>query len=208
MTGEMLDQLCAPPIATLRVAQRVELERDAADAKLGEQLCPEGERFDVRLRFAGADDLGIQLVELAEAALLRALIAEGGAVGRDLERGILLPTFGQIGARDPGRELRPQRDRIARTIVEAVHFLRHHVGGLAHCPREHRGRLNHRDFDPLEPIQTAHAIERGDHRVEAVGVFSDQALRPPDGLRRHGHYPRLSIFAFAGKAWAALWMRA
>ena len=35
---------------------------------------------------AGADDLGVELVELAEAALLRPLVAEGGAAGRDLQR--------------------------------------------------------------------------------------------------------------------------
>ena len=43
--------------------------------------------------------------------------------------------------------------------------------------------LDHRHLDPLEAVQPAHAVERRDHRGEAVGVFSEQALRAPDGLR-------------------------
>ena len=83
----------APRVAAGDVAERVELERHALDAELGQQLRAEREQFDVGLRLARADDLGVELVELAEAALLRALVAEGGAVGRDLERRELLPAF-------------------------------------------------------------------------------------------------------------------
>ena len=112
--GEMLDQLRAPRVAAGGVAERVELEPHALDAEFGEQLRAEREQFDVGLRFGGADDLGVELVELAEAALLRALVAEGGAVGRDLERRELLPALAQIGARDPGGEFGAQRDRRRR----------------------------------------------------------------------------------------------
>ena len=58
----------------------------------------EREQFDVRLRLGGADDLGVELVELAEAALLRALVAERRTVRRDLERRELLPAFAEKGA--------------------------------------------------------------------------------------------------------------
>ena len=54
---------------------------------------------------------------------------------------------------------------------------------LAHRPREYLGRLDQRNFDPLEPVQAAHAVERGDHFMEAVGFFPKQALRAPDRLR-------------------------
>ena len=152
-----------------------------------QQLVGEGEQFDVGLRLGGADDLGVELVELAEAALLRPLVAEGRAVRRDLERRILLPALAQIGAADAGGELGPQRDRFPAAVLERVHFLRDDVGGLADRPREHRGLLDRRHLDALEPVEPAHAIERRDHRGEAVGVFSKQALRAPDGLnRRHG----------------------
>ena len=91
----MVDQRGAPCLAAGGVAERVEFELHALDAKLGEQLRAEREQFDIGLRLARADDLGVELVELAEAALLRALVAEGGAVGRDLERGELLPAFAE-----------------------------------------------------------------------------------------------------------------
>jgi hypothetical protein len=46
--------------------------------------------------------------------------------------------------------------------------------------------LDRRHLDSLEPEQAAHLVERRDHRGEAVGVFSEQALRAPDGLNwRH-----------------------
>ena len=75
-----------PCVAAFGVAERVELERHAADAELGQQLRPKGENLDVGLRLGRADDLGVELVELAVAALLRPLVAEGGAMGRDLQR--------------------------------------------------------------------------------------------------------------------------
>jgi len=62
------------------------------------------QQFDVRLRFARADNLGVDLVELAVAALLRAFVAEQRAVRRQLERCVLLPAIGEVGARDPGGE--------------------------------------------------------------------------------------------------------
>ena len=132
--------------------------------KLLEQLVGEGEQLDIGLRLAGADDLGVELVELAEAALLRPLVAERGTVRRDLQRRILLPALAQIGAADAGGELGPQRDRFPAAVLERIHFLGNDVGGLADRPREHCGLLDCRHLDPLEPVQTAHAIERRDHR--------------------------------------------
>ena len=67
-------------------------------------------------------------------------------------------------------------------ILERIHFLRHDVGGLAHRPREHRGRFEHRHFDALEAVQAAHAVERRDDRVEAVGLLAEQALHAANGL--------------------------
>ena len=99
---------------------------------------------------------------------------------------MLLPAFAEIGAADAGGELGPKRDQFAAAVLERIHFLGDDVGGLADRPREHGGLLDRRHLDPLEPVQPAHAIERRDHRRQAVGVFSKQALRAPDGLnRRH-----------------------
>ncbi len=102
--AEVLDQCHAPGLAARRVAERVELQRDAVgNAQFLQQLVGHRQQFDVGLRLARADDLGVELVELAVAALLRALVAEQRAVGGDLERRVLLPAVGQEGARDARR---------------------------------------------------------------------------------------------------------
>ena len=59
-------------------------------------------------RFARADHLGVDLVKLAVAALLRAFVAEHRAVRRHLQRRILLPAVGDESARDPGGEFGAQ----------------------------------------------------------------------------------------------------
>ena len=157
------------------------------DAELLQQLVAEAQDLDVGLRLGGADDLGVELVELAEAALLRALVAERRAVGRDLQRRVLLPAFAQIGAADAGGELGPQRDRIPRRGPRSCTFpWTRHRWSRRSVRANTCGRLDRRHFDPLEAEQAAHAIERRDDRGEAVGVFSKQALRAPNGLnRRH-----------------------
>ena len=72
--------------------------------------------------------------------------------------------------------------RIAAAVLERIHFLRHDVGRLAHRPREHGGRLEHRHFDAAEAVEAAHAVEGGDDRVEAVGLFAEHALHAANGL--------------------------
>src|SRR5205085_8635383 len=56
--AEVIDQGCPPRIASLWVAERVELEGDAfADAQLLKQLMTQAQDLHIRLRFGGADDL-------------------------------------------------------------------------------------------------------------------------------------------------------
>src|SRR4051794_22873833 len=101
MRAEMLDERVPPRLACLGIAERVELERHAVrDAKLLQQLVAQAQYLDVGLRLRGANDLRIELVELAEATLLRALVTERRAVRRDLQRSILLPSLAQVRAAD------------------------------------------------------------------------------------------------------------
>ena len=178
----MLDQRRAPGLAARRVAERVELQRHAVgDAQLLEQLVGHRQQLDIGLRLGRADDLGVELVELAVAALLRALVAEQRAVGRDLERRVLLPAVGQVGARDAGGELGPQRERFPAAVLEAVHLLRDHVGGLAERAREHLGLLEHRHLDAAEAVELAHALEGLDHVRERLGLGAEDVLRAANG---------------------------
>src|SRR6185437_13626383 len=87
MFFEIVDQRGPPRVAALRIAERVQLERDAVrNAELEQQLMTEAQQLDIGLRLARADDFGVELVELAEAALLRTFVAKCGAVRRHLER--------------------------------------------------------------------------------------------------------------------------
>ena len=159
MAFEIIDQRRAPRLARLGVAERIELKRHAvSDVQFLQQLVAEGEQLHVGLRLGCSDDLGIELVELAEAALLRALVAKGRAVGRDLERRILLPTFAEISAADAGGELGAKRDRFPAAILERIHLLRDDVGRFTDRPGEYGSLLDRRDFDAPEPVQAAHAI--------------------------------------------------
>src|SRR3954451_7918086 len=98
MPLEIVDERCAPGLARFRIAKRVELEHHSlGDAELAQQLIAEAQQLDVRLRLGRTDDLGVELVEFAEAALLRPLVAERRALRRELQRSKLLPAFRQIG---------------------------------------------------------------------------------------------------------------
>ena len=183
MRLEMRDQRRTPRIARLGIAQRVELQRHAVgNAQFVQQLIRQHEQFDIRRRFGSTDHFGVDLVELAEAALLRAFVTEHRAVRRDLQGRILLPPLGQIGACDAGGEFRAQRQRIAAAVLEGVHFLRDDIGRLAERAREHRGRLEHGQLDALEAIESADAVERVDDAGKAALVITEDVLRTTDAF--------------------------
>ena len=149
---EIVDQSRPPRLAACAVAQRVEVQGYIRDAQLLQELVRHRQQLDIGLRLARADHLGVDLVELAVAPLLRALVAEQRAVGRDLERRKLLPAVGEESARDPGGELGAQGERISAAILEGIHFLRHHIGGLAERAGEDLGLFEHRHFHPAEAV--------------------------------------------------------
>ena len=201
MRLEMRDQRGAPGVARRRIAERVELERHPlGDAQLLQQLIGQHEQFDIRRGLGRADDLGVDLMELAEAALLRALVAEHRARGGELERRILLPALGDVGAGDAGSEFGAQRQRIAAAILEGVHLLRDDVAGLAHRAGEHAGRLEDRNLEPLETIEPPDAIERVEHGRETPLLVAENVLGAPDALGGFDtcHFARVSR-AMTGK---------
>jgi hypothetical protein len=179
---------CAPGVAGVGVAERVELERHAfGDAELLQELVGHDEELDIGLRAVGADDLGVDLVELAEAALLRALVPERGAVGGELERRVLLPAVGEVGAGDAGGEFGAQGQAVAAAILERVHLLGDDVGGLADRAGEHLRRFEHRHLDAAEGVEAAHALEGRDHRLEPVRFLAENVLGAADPLRAFAH---------------------
>jgi len=77
--AEVIDQRQPPGLAAGRIAQRVEVECHAVRySKFLEQLVGHDQKLDIGLRLGRADYFGVDLVELAVAALLRALVANRG----------------------------------------------------------------------------------------------------------------------------------
>ncbi len=75
------------------------------------------------------------------------------------------------GSHDTGRALRTERHRTTALVLERVHLLGHHVGGIAGRAREHLGVLERRRLDvpePEEPRQLVGGLVQAEHRVGAV----------------------------------------
>ena len=189
--AEMRDQRRPPRFPRRRVADGVQLQHDlVADPQFAQQLRRQRDHLDIRRRFRRAQHLGIQLVELPVPPLLRSLVTEQRPMRRELQRRMLLPAVRDIGTRNPGGEFGAQGQTLPAAILERIHFLRHHIGGLANGPGKHLGEFKHRRMDALEAIKFAHPVERLDHMVEPRRLLTKNVLRAP-------HAPRLVCHARA-----------
>ncbi len=149
--AEVVDERVAVGAPAGRIAERVELQdRALEDAELAQDLSADLDYFHVRLRLRHADELHVDLVELAEAALLWPLVAEHRSAREELQRQALSETVGDDRAHDAGGVFGPERDLVAAAVAEAVHFLDHDVRGLADRTREHLRELEDRRGDLLD----------------------------------------------------------
>src|SRR6185312_2247572 len=105
----------------------------------------------------------IDLMELAEAAFLRPLVAEHRPRGEELQRQALRQTVRQHRADEARSVFRSQRDLFAAAIGEGVHFFRDDIRALADRPREDFGEFEDRRRDFLEAIALGNAARRVDH---------------------------------------------
>ena len=165
------------------VAEGVDFEGDAVrDAEGVEHVVAEGDDFGVGERLGGADEFGADLVELAVATLLRALVAEHGAGVEDFLREALGEAVGDEGAADAGGAFRAKGDAVAAAVLEGVHFLGDDVGSVAEGAGEDAGFFE----DGGGPFVEAVAAGEGARGVDDVGVaapvFADEVARAADGL--------------------------
>jgi hypothetical protein len=168
VAGVVVDQRRAIGMAARRVAERIELELGALqDAERAEDLGPQGDDLDIAQGLSHADELDIDLMELPEATLLRALVAEHRSAGEELQRQILGEAIRENRAHDPGGVFRPQRDLFATAIGEGVHLLGDDIGGLADRPREDFGEFEDRGRDLLIAIALGDAPRGVDDRAMA-----------------------------------------
>ena len=128
--------------AAFRIAQVVDLERQALDAHFIEKFHEHHDEFGVDRRVHGAEDLRVYLVELAQAARLGTLVAEHGADAEELrDARAVVEAVLHVGSADRGGRLGAQRDGIAPLVFEGVHLLGDDVGLLADSAREEFGAL-------------------------------------------------------------------
>ena len=113
--AEVAHQRVAVGSAALLVAERVDFQHGlAGDAERLQDIPAAGDHLGVGQRLGRADQLDVDLVELAVAALLRPLVAEHRAGAEHLLRQRLGQPVGHQGAADAGGGFRPQRDRSRR----------------------------------------------------------------------------------------------
>ncbi len=169
------------------VAEGVDLQHGlAGDAESLQDVPAAGDHLGVGKRLGGADQLDVDLVELAVAALLRALVAEHRAGAEHLLRQRLGEAVGHQRAADAGGGLGAQRDGIAAAVLEAVHLLHHHVGGFAERAGEHAGVLEDRRGPLVEAVGGGDAAGGVDHVLMAALVLADQVVGAAGGLE-FGH---------------------
>ena len=105
-------------------------------------------------------------------------------MGGNLQRRVLLPAIGEVGARDPGGEFGAQGQRFIAAIAEGIHLLRHHIGGFADGAAEHFGLLEHRHFHAAEAVKLAHPFKGFHHMGESFRLGPENVLRATDRVWR------------------------
>ena len=165
------------------VADRIEVDLDAAESGVAIEARPKLDDLGVDGRPRVADRLDVELPELAVAAGLRAVVAEhrAGLGQLDRLRPGLHPVL-DVGADDAGRRLRAQRPGLGLLGPrgEPEELLLDDVGDLADPALEDVGQLEQRRFDA--PV----AIARGEVRGEPLEPASRSRSRAAAGRACRG----------------------
>ena len=122
-------------------AQRVQLQRQALHAEIRQQIPGNGDRLHIRAGIGKAKQFQTDLVELALATRLGALVAEHRPAVPEPLRALTEQAVLDRGPHHRGRALRPQGATAIAAISERIHLLPHHIGGLTNAPGEQLGDL-------------------------------------------------------------------
>ena len=124
----------------------------------------ERDHLDVGERLGSADQLDADLVELAQPALLRPLVAKHRPGVEALERPALAQGAADHRARDARRVLRPERELRPAAVGEGVHLLGHDVRGIAQRAAKHVAELEDRRRHFGEPVAGGERCARARRR--------------------------------------------
>ena len=185
-------QLLMVGLAALRTADGVDAQLEILDA-VGLKHA-DGHLDDLRVQACvlRAEDFDAVLVELAQAAGLGFLVAEAGAGGVvELAGQALVQMVLDEGAHCARGALWLQCDGAMALVLEGVHLLLYHVGGVAHAALEELRVLEDGRADlPVARLgaDAAHVFiddlpsvsVLGQHVQRALGCLGQHSLIPPD----------------------------
>ena len=136
--------------ARVERAEAPQPQHHPGHAELPEQVAEQHDHLGVGERRGGPDRLDPELVELAVAPRLRALVAEERPDVGELHRlrQFVHPVL-EVGAADRRRPLRPQGQAALALVLEGEHLLADDVGRFADPAFEELGVLEGRRLDRL-----------------------------------------------------------
>jgi hypothetical protein len=144
--------------AAFGVAERVKFQGDSAfETEGGQDVPPAGNHLGIGQRFGGADQLQADLVELAGAAFLWALVSEHRSGIEHLLGQRLGEAVGNQGTADAGSAFRAQGQAFTAAIGKAVHLLGDDVRGLSQGAGEDGGLLKDRCCPLVESVKAGGA---------------------------------------------------
>src|ERR1019366_7703298 len=140
------------------------------------------DHLDVDVGVLGAEHLGTHLVVLAVPAGLGLLVAECRRHVPDAPR----DRRAVLDVRtDDGRgALGPQGEPSAAAVLELVHLLRDHLGGVPDAAAEHSGVFERRRVSETEAVARGELGKRGDERLPACGLGRQDVVGPLRAARR------------------------
>ena len=129
---EEIDELLAIGRTAVRIADGVQMEVQVFQSQLVENFTSHGDDFCICQRRRGSQHFQAELMEFSVAAGLRTVVAEHGADVKHLMYLLIAIHFMfQVSAHGRSCILRTKRHRAVASILEGIHFLRHHIGGIA-----------------------------------------------------------------------------
>jgi hypothetical protein len=143
-------QLLAVAGPVVGAAEGVELQGQATHAQVGQQVPGHGDRLHIAAGIGKAEQLQADLVKLALAARLGALVAEHRPAIPEPLRPLAEQAVLDRRPHHRGRALRPQGAAALAAVEEGVHLLAHHIGGLADAAGKQLGDLQQRRADLLD----------------------------------------------------------
>ena len=182
--GLQLLQVRGPAVGA---ADGVDVQAKAVDAVGVEDVHGQLDDLRVHAGVLRAEDLHAVLVELAQPAGLGLLVAEAGAGGVVQLHRQRLGVHVALDERPhrAGGALGLQRDGAVALVLEGVHLLLHHIGGVAHAALEQLGVFEDGGADLLVARQRAGFAHGPRDFLPAVGVFGQHVLGALGGLGQH-----------------------